>query len=108
MKPGWVYILVGRTGTLYTGVTNDLYRSMQEHRTKLHPGFTAKYDCNRLAYYERYEDIAVAIGREKQIKGWTRAKKIALVATVNPQWKDLAADWGKPMDLPVHAGGESF
>ena len=75
MKRGWVYILVGRTGTLYTGVTSDLYRRVQEHREKVHPGFTAKYDCNRLIYYEEYAEIRTAIGREKQIKGWTRAKK---------------------------------
>ena len=102
MKPGWVYILVGRTGTLYTGVTNDLYRRIQEHRTKVHPGFTAKYDCQRLAYYERHEDIVVAISREKQIKGWTRAKKIALITGVNPAWKDLSEDWGKPMEMPAN------
>ncbi len=100
MKASWVYILMGRTGTLYTGVTSDLYRRMLEHREKAHPGFTFKYDCNRLIYYEEYAEITTAIGREKQIKGWTRAKKIALIAGLNPGWKDLSEDWGKPMEIP--------
>jgi putative endonuclease len=100
MKSGWVYILVGRTGTLYTGVTSDLYRRMQEHREKLRPGFASKYDCNRLVFYEGSGDIRSSIDREKQIKGWTRAKKLALINSSNPLWKDLAEDWGKPMEIP--------
>ncbi|MHB1958167.1 MAG: GIY-YIG nuclease family protein [Acidobacteriaceae bacterium] len=74
-KPGWVYILAGRTGTLYTGVTSNLYRRVLEHRGKIYPGFAAKYDCNRLVFYEGSGDIGRSIYREKQIKGWTRAKK---------------------------------
>ncbi len=97
-KPGWVYILVGRTGTLYTGVTSNLDRRILERRTKIHSGFAARYDCNRLVYYERLEHIVDAINREKRIKGWTRKKKMDLVRGVNPEWKDLAADMGKPMD----------
>jgi putative endonuclease len=100
MKPGWVYILVGRTGTLYTGVTSDLYRRVLEHRAKIRPGFAARYDCNRPVYYEEYGDIRRSIDREKQIKGWTRAKKLALINSLNPEWKDLSADWGKPMKIP--------
>ena len=99
MKPGWVYILAGRTGTLYTGVTSDLDRRMKEHRIKLRPGFAAKYDCNRLVYCEGSDDIRRSIDREKQIKNWTRAKKIALIQSMNPWWKDLAEDWGKPMEI---------
>ena len=101
-KPGWVYILAGRTGTLYTGVTSDLYRRVLEHREKIRPGFAAKYDCNRLVFYEASGDIGRSIDREKQIKGWTRAKKIALIESLNPEWKDLAEGWGKPMELPEH------
>jgi putative endonuclease len=99
VKPGWVYILVGRTGTLYTGVTSDLYRRVFEHKNKVRPGFASKYDCTRLVYYESTDDIRRSIDREKQIKGWTRAKKLALVETLNPAWKDLAADWGKPFPM---------
>ena len=99
-KPGWVYILVGRTGTLYTGVTSDLYRRVLEHREKVYPGFAAKYDCNRLVFYEESGDIGRSIDREKQIKGWTRAKKIALIESLNPEWKDLSEGWGKPMEIP--------
>lgn len=102
VKPGWVYILVGRTGTLYTGVTSDLYRRMLQHREKTYPGFAAKYDCNRLVFYEGSGDIGRSIDREKQIKGWTRAKKIALIESLNPEWKDLSESWGKPMEIPEH------
>ncbi|MGB8478194.1 MAG: GIY-YIG nuclease family protein [Acidobacteriaceae bacterium] len=98
MKPGWVYILVGRTGTLYTGVTSDLYRRVLEHREKIRSGFAAKYDCNRLVFYEASGDIGRSIDREKQIKGWTRAKKIALIESLNPEWKDLSKGWGEPME----------
>ncbi len=73
---------------------------MKEHRAKLRPGFAAKYDCNRLVYYEGSDDIRSSIDREKQIKSWTRDKKIALIQSINPWWKDLAEDWGKPMEIP--------
>ena len=76
-------------GTLYTGVTSDLSRRVYEHREGLTPGFTSRYACKRLVYYERYERIVDAIAREKQIKGGSRAKKIALIETLNPQWRDL-------------------
>jgi putative endonuclease len=67
-KPRWVYVLAGRTGTLYTGVTSDLYRRALEHRAKVRSGFAAKYACNRLVFYEESGDIERAIDREKQIK----------------------------------------
>ncbi len=101
VKPGWVYILAGRTGTLYTGVTSDLYRRVLEHKEKLRPGFAARYDCHRLVFYEEFGEIQSSINREKQIKGWTRAKKLALINEMNPDWKDLAEGWGKPMGLPA-------
>jgi putative endonuclease len=100
VKSGWVYILVGRTGTLYTGVTSNLHRRVLEHKEKLRHGFATKYDCDRLVYYEESGDILSSIDREKQIKSWTRAKKLALINGTNPDWKDLAADWGKPMEIP--------
>ncbi|EDX73193.1 hypothetical protein MC7420_4440 [Coleofasciculus chthonoplastes PCC 7420] len=85
--------MTNRSKTLYTGVTNDLYRRVYEHKQKLIPGFTQKYNINRLVYYQETSDIREAIAREKQIKGWLRAKKIALIESINPQWRDLSADW---------------
>jgi putative endonuclease len=93
MKEYCVYIMTNRSGTLYTGVTNDLPRRVYEHQHKLIPGFTAKYNITRLVYFETTSDIRAAIGREKQIKGWLRAKKIALIESVNPNWDDLSAGW---------------
>ena len=80
-------------GTLYTGVTNDLMRRAYEHRDKLADGFTKKYNISRLVYYEATSDIQAAIAREKQIKGWVRVKKIALIEAMNPSWVDLAEGW---------------
>lgn len=85
--------MTNRSKTLYTGVTNDLYRRVYEHKQKLIPGFTQKYNINRLVYYQETSDIREAIAREKQIKGWLRAKKIALIESANSQWRDLSADW---------------
>jgi putative endonuclease len=74
---------------LYTGVTSDLVRRIYEHKNKLVKGFTQKYNVDRLVYYEACDNIVVAIEREKQIKGWSRKKKIALINTLNPEWFDL-------------------
>ncbi|MEQ8382453.1 MAG: GIY-YIG nuclease family protein [Coleofasciculus sp. A1-SPW-01] len=93
MNTYYVYIMTNRSKTLYTGVTNDLYRRVYEHKQKLIPGFTQKYNINRLVYYQETSDVREAIAREKQIKGWLRAKKIALIESINPQWRDLSADW---------------
>jgi putative endonuclease len=78
---------------LYTGVTNSLETRIWQYKNKAIPGFTKKYNCDRLVYFEVNENINQQIAREKQIKGWSRAKKDALVATMNPEWNDLAADW---------------
>ena len=88
-----VYILGSITGTLYIGVTNDLVVRVRQHQHHAFGGFTAKYEVNRLLYYEVYGDIAHAIRREKQPKGWRREKKIALIEKQNPQWRDLSLDW---------------
>ena len=86
-----VYIMTNkRNSVLYTGVTNDLERRIYEHQNKLIEGFTKKYNVIKLVYYEMTEDITAAIEREKQIKGWLRKKKIALIEAVNPSWKDLS------------------
>jgi len=95
MRRYYVYIMTNRSGMLYTGMTNDLKRRVYEHKHKLVPGFTRKYNITRLIYYEETPDVRAAIAREKQIKGWLRAKKIALVESVNPEWKDLSDEWGE-------------
>ena len=95
MKGGFVYILASASGVLYTGVTSSLDKRMPQHRFKVVGGFTQKYHVMRLMYYERHTDIRAAIAREKRIKGWTRKKKIALIESSNPAWKDLAAHIGQ-------------
>jgi len=92
-KTYYVYILASKSRTLYTGVTNDLERRVIEHRRKLLPGFTARYNINRLVYYEVCNDPLAAISREKQIKGWTRLRKVALIESLNRDWKDLSEAW---------------
>jgi putative endonuclease len=90
MKESYVYILAtDRNGTLYTGVTNNLERRVQEHRLRITKGFTQKYNVHRLVYYELYFDIHTAIQREKRIKKWNRLWKLRLIESVNPQWEDL-------------------
>ena len=89
----YVYILASRSRTLYTGVTNDLTRRMAEHRDGLVPGFTVKYRIHRLVHVEVIPNIRAAIAREKQVKGWLRSKKIALIERTNPTWEDLSAAW---------------
>jgi putative endonuclease len=82
-----------RTHTLYIGVTNDLIRRVEEHRSGEFAGFTAKYKINRLVYFEQHEEIGIAIAREKQLKNWRREKKLALIRSYNPGWIDLGLDW---------------
>ena len=84
--------------TLYTGVTNNLERRVYEHKMKLVPGFTNKYHIDKLVFYEMTPDVKSAITREKQIKGWIRNKKIALIESSNPEWQDLAAHWSPRPD----------
>ena len=94
MKSYYVYILTNKLHTvLYIGVTNDLERRLYEHKHKLVKGFTSKYNVTKLVYVEETGDSIAAISREKQLKGWTRAKKMALVESINPQWRDLTEDW---------------
>ena len=88
-----VYILTNRSGTLYIGVTSDLLRRMWQHRTKGMPGFTNKYHIGRLVYFEQTASCTSAIEREKQLKRWSRRKKIWLIEQSNPNWADLAAPW---------------
>ncbi|HEY3266317.1 MAG TPA: GIY-YIG nuclease family protein [Armatimonadota bacterium] len=90
--PFSVYIMASVSRTLYVGVTNDLQRRVCEHKAKATPGFTARYNVTRLAYHEEYDSISAAIEREKQIKAWSRDKKIALIESSNPTWRDLATE----------------
>ena len=92
MKQYYVYIMTNQSGTLYTGVTNNLTRRMDEHKHGVASQFTAKYRIRRLVYVEETQDVHAALAREKQIKGWTRAKKLALIEGANPEWKDMSAD----------------
>ena len=87
----YVYILSNKTNTvLYIGVTGDIKRRMYEHKNNVNEGFTQKYNVHKLVYIERYRDVTIAINREKQLKGWRRGKKEALINTKNPQWLDLS------------------
>jgi putative endonuclease len=96
----YVYILSSLTGTLYTGITNSIYNRALQHKSKEPPGFTSKYGVDRLVYYEVFTNVRAAIRQEKEIKGWTRKKKIALIESVNPKWQDLAEGWGKELTPP--------
>ena len=87
----FVYMLANRWRTvLYTGMTDSIEGRLSDHKNRRFPGFTNKYNCTELVYFEKHEDVDSAIAREKQIKGWTRAKKNALIATINPEWNDLS------------------
>ena len=81
------------SGTLYVGVTNDLERRLYEHKNNLIDGFTKKYSCHKLVYFEQFNYVKDAINREKQIKKWRREKKEFLIRTINPSWKDLSLEW---------------
>jgi putative endonuclease len=98
----YVYIMASISRTLYTGVTSNLERRVWEHKTKRKPGFTARYSITRLVYYDQTSDVRAAIAGEKQIKGLLRSKKIALIESVNPEWRDLAADWYEGWVAPEH------
>jgi putative endonuclease len=94
MKRYFVYILANKSKMLYTGVTSNLERRLFEHKQHLVEGYTKRYNITKLVYYDETNDVIEAITREKQIKGWLRQKKIALIESMNPEWKDLSEDWG--------------
>jgi len=89
----FVYILASKTRCLYVGVTNNLIRRVWEHREGTIPGFTRRYGVKQLVYFESFEGPEVAIHREKQIKRYSRVKKLALIESLNPEWHDLAGVW---------------
>jgi putative endonuclease len=89
--------MTSRSGTLYIGITDNLTRRVLEHKSGAIEGFTKKYRCTRLMYQESFDNVFKAIRREKQLKGWRRAKKIALIEQQNPRWLDLAEHIGQRM-----------
>lgn len=91
----WVYIMTSSTGTLYIGMTGFVDTRIFQHKSGELDGFTKKYNCDRLVYYEEYDDVYAAKRRERQLKGWRRDKKIALIEKMNPRWEDLAENWGR-------------
>jgi putative endonuclease len=96
MRREWhfaVYIMASKSRQLYTGMTNDLHNRVFQHKNDLLDGFTKQYKIHRLVYFENYSQVINAINREKEIKGWRREKKIALIKTMNPTWDDLAEHW---------------
>lgn len=93
-KTYWVYIMANKTGTMYVGMTDDLERRVWEHKHDVNEGFTKRYQLHMLVYYEDTNDVWAAIAREKQLKGWKRSRKLALVWSMNPAWQDLAEGWG--------------
>ena len=96
----YVYMITNKYhNVLYTGVTNHLERRLYVHRNQLVAGFTSKYNVHKLVYFEVTDNVRAAIEREKQIKGWTRAKKNALVENMNPQWEDLTVAWSGDSSL---------
>ncbi len=99
----WVYIVGSSSGTLYTGMTNDLSNRVRQHKSGDFEGFAAKHGCNRLLYYEEFDNVFHAIRREKEIKGWRRSKKIALIESMNPRWADLA----EHLDAELLMAGEA-
>ncbi len=96
-----VYILDSISGTLYIGMTNDLVARVRQHQNHTFGGFTERYEVTRLLYYERFTDVGLAIRREKQLKGWRREKKIALIEGLNPQWRDLSREWDRMRVRPM-------
>jgi len=96
VKAYHVYILASASRVLYIGVTGNLLRRVREHREASIPGFTARYRVKELVYLEAFGDIRMAIAREKQLKGWLRSRKIALIESFNPHWRDLSNELQSP------------
>jgi putative endonuclease len=93
VKRYYIYIMANRSKRLYIGVTNNIERRLYEHKHKLVEGFTSKYQMTRLVYFEETSDVYAAFAREKYLKGWLRAKKVALIESINPEWRDLSEEW---------------
>jgi len=100
-KRYYVYIMASRSLTLYTGVTGNIYQRALQHKAGEIDGFTKKYHINRLVYYETFKYVNNALAREKQVNAWARAKRLALIKTMNPAWQDLAESWGERTKLQI-------
>ena len=95
--PAYAYILSSKGKRLYIGMTTDLEERIWEHKNKVYPdSFTARYNIDKLIWYEEHPMTLSAIAREKEIKGWNRLKKIQLIVSHNPDWRDLSGEWGRP------------
>lgn len=105
MREFFVYILSNKSQTLYIGVTNDLARRLDEHRAGVGSAFTAKYHCHALVWFERFTDPKQAIAAETKLKGWSRAKKIALIESQNPNWTDLSLPNDPHLGNDCHSAG---
>ena len=101
-----VYIVASYSGVLYIGMTSDLQERVWQHKNGVFEGFTKKYKCRRLVFFEKYGQVAHAIRRENQLKGWTRARKIALIESMNPRWQDLSENWGREILFPQQSKAE--
>ncbi len=93
----WVYIMASKSRRIYTGITNNITKRVLQHKSGKFKGFTQRYKIDRLVYFEEHKYVEHAIRQEKQIKGLDRAKRAALIQSMNPTWEDLAVDWGKPV-----------
>src|SRR5215831_17762755 len=104
------YIVASRSRTLYIGVTGDLRRRVFQHKWREYDGFRAKYNCDRLVWFEHFQEVGLAIARETQLKKWSRAKKIALIERMNPSWAVLGRDWFEyePADCKKATGRSLF
>jgi putative endonuclease len=97
---GYVYILASDFRKLYIGVTSEIEIRIAKHKNEADPNsHTARYNIKKLVYFERFSTITAAISREKQLKKWSRIKKLRLIIAANPTWQDLSAEWGKPINL---------
>jgi putative endonuclease len=99
----FVYIMSNRSKTLYVGITSKFTQRVFQHKTGVFKGFTSRYRMDRLVYWERFKRVHDAIAREKQLKGWTRIKKIQLIVSMNPTWNDLAEDWFSELEEKENA-----
>jgi putative endonuclease len=95
----YAYIMASLSLTLYVGFTSDIEVRVSQHKNDVFDGFSKTYRCHRLVWFERFQMVNSAIAREKQIKRWSRTKKIVLIERVNPAWADLSEKWGKPLEM---------
>ena len=96
----YVYLMSSRTRVLYCGMTSDIRTRVAQHKHGVFSGFSSDYKCHRLVWFESYQDVGQAIGREKQIKRWRREKKLALIEELNSSWADLSESWFQPLQIP--------